>query len=45
MKTLFLLKTLNGQFIKKYAHDVESLDHLIQENQHAQECKIKSQSE
>ena len=34
-------QTLNGQFIKKYAHDVESLDHLIQENQHAQECKIK----
>lgn len=33
-------RTLNGQFIKKYAHDVESLDHLIQENQHAQECKI-----
>lgn len=33
-------QTLNGQFIKKYAHDVESLDHLIQENQHAQECKI-----
>ena len=33
-------RTLNGQFIKKYAHDVESLDQLKQENQHAQECKI-----